>query len=101
MATARVTFIPNPLLEAEWNRSEYAAGMLIGIGEKVKEAAQANAPVLTGALRDSIEYELSEDESGRPMVTIGTSIRYGGFVEFGTSVTPAQPYLRPALDEAV
>ena len=51
------------------------------------------APVLTGNLRDSITYNVSEEE-GR----IGTNVEYAEFVEMGTKKMSAQPYLRPALD---
>jgi HK97 gp10 family phage protein len=54
-------------------------------------------PVDTGALRDSIEL-LVEGIATVATAWVGTRIRYGGYVEYGTSNTPAQPYLRPALD---
>lgn len=98
----QVTFIPNPLLEQEWNRSEAAYGMMTGIGERILGLAVSFAPVDTGDLARSIEMALGADGAGHPEVAVGTNIRYGGFVEFGTSIpTPEQPYLRPALDEAI
>lgn len=98
----QVQFIPNPLLEEEWNRSEMAAGMMLGIGERIRSIAMTLAPVLTGDLARSIEMAISEAPNGSPMVEVGSRLRYAGFVEFGTSIpTPEQPYLRPALDEVV
>jgi HK97 gp10 family phage protein len=88
-------------LEAEWNSSPEAAVMMLSVGERVKAAAAAMAPVQTGALKSSIYYELDETGGGDLMVQIGTNIRYGGFVEFGTHKMAAQPYLRPALDEVI
>lgn len=74
---------------------------MLSIGERILMLAVANAPVLTGELARSIEMSLGEDEMGHPEVIVGTSIRYGGFVEYGTSKMAAEPYLRPALEEAV
>ena len=101
VAVASVQFIPNPALQAEWNASPEAEVMMLGIGARVKTAAQANAPVDTGALRASIYYDTGESDYGNAMVVIGTTIRYGGFVEYGTYKMAAQPYLRPALDEVI
>jgi HK97 gp10 family phage protein len=61
------------------------------LGNEVEVTAQAAAPVDTGALRDSIVYSDG-------VVSVG--VDYAGFVEYGTSDTPAQPYLRPAADTA-
>lgn len=53
------------------------------------------APVLTGNLRDSIEAVPggfisidARNEQGQ---------NYASFVEFGTEVAPAQPFVRPAV----
>jgi len=60
----------------------------------VEEYAQANVPVRSGRLRDSIHVE-EDDEGG---VLVGSDVEYALYVEEGTSDTPAEPYLRPALD---
>lgn len=96
-----MTFIPNPVLEAEWHASAEAYAMMTGIGERILSIATAIAPVDTGTLARSIEMFVGEDGSGHLEVMVGSSLRYAGFVEFGTSRTPAQPYLRPALDQVV
>ena len=58
----------------------------------MRDLARANAPVgPTGDLLESIEA--GDDR-------VEATIRYAGFVEFGTNDTPAQPYMRPAADEA-
>lgn len=54
--------------------------------------AAANAPVLTGALRDSIRAE--REGSGEWVVIVG--VDYGLYVEFGTMYMAAQPFLIPA-----
>lgn len=100
MATT-VTFIPNPFLEAEWQSSVEAYGMMEGIGERILNTAVALAPFDTGTLARSIEMFVGEDVYGRLEVMVGSSLRYAGFVEYGTAITPAQPYLRPALDSVV
>jgi len=71
------------------------AGIVASGAAEVEQAAKARAPVLTGALRDSIHTE-TDSEGAR----VGTSIPYAAPVEFGTSDTPAQPFLRPAADQA-
>lgn len=64
---------------------------------QVAAAAQARAPVRTGALRDSIT-PVPDPESGFARVT--AQAPHAGYVEFGTSDTPAQPFLRPAADSS-
>jgi HK97 gp10 family phage protein len=54
--------------------------------------AAANAPVLTGVLRDSIRAERTGD--GEWVVIVGAP--YGVHVEFGTMYMSAQPFLIPA-----
>jgi len=94
---AQVTFIPNLLVGKQWERSPEAMRCVAEQGAKVENAAKAIVPVDTGALRDSIEL-LVEGIATVATAWVGTTIRYGGYVEYGTSNTPAQPYLRPALD---
>lgn len=57
------------------------------------DAARSHAPSRTGALRASIRV----DHYGH-RGTFGSGIYYARHVEFGTSDTPTQPYLRPAID---
>lgn len=58
--------------------------------------AQANCPVDTGVLRESGHLEMKADD-----VLIVFDAFYASYVEFGTSNPnyPAQPFLRPSLDE--
>lgn len=78
--------------------------------------------VNTGRLRGSITWALSEgvrqgdiigksaqkgDEVGRPdreakriIAVIGTNVKYGPALEFGTRKMAARPFLRPALEKA-
>ncbi|MHB1910223.1 MAG: HK97-gp10 family putative phage morphogenesis protein [Nitrososphaerales archaeon] len=70
--------------------------MLQTVGEKAAGAAQSNAPVRTGFLQASIQMIQTDDGC---YVTAGAG--YAGFVEFGTRKMSAQPFLRPAIEEAI
>ena len=48
----------------------------------------------TGTLKRSIRSELSFD---RLTGTVGPTVHYGGYVEWGTRFMSAQPYLKPAF----
>lgn len=61
------------------------------VAVEVAETARSLVPVDTGTLRDSIQ----EHAEG-----VSVTAPYAGFVEYGTAYVPAQPYLRPAADEA-
>jgi HK97 gp10 family phage protein len=63
--------------------------------ERMGDEAQANAPVLTGALRASREDFDDGDEHG-----VAFTARYAAYVEFGTSDTRPQPFMWPAADRA-
>lgn len=79
--------------------ARFAKGMVIGdeavvvtsdvTAQDVADLARAYVPVDTGRLRDSITAE-----PGR----VYSDVEYAGFVEYGTSDTPAEPYMRPAAD---
>jgi HK97 gp10 family phage protein len=64
-------------------------------GRAVAQRAQSDAPVDTGALARSIKAEATGKE-----ITVTATARYAAFQEYGTSTTPASPYLRPALEAA-
>lgn len=69
-------------------------GMEAGI-----ESARRLVPVDTGNLQNSIDVIDEPHEDGADVVgTYGTSVEYALHVEFGTSVGPEQPYLRPSVD---
>ena len=86
-------------------------------GEMIQQAARRLCPVATGALRDSIFVEVQQLEK-TARASVGPTMHYSGYVEFGTGIRgasspgagqgpysptwpgmPAQPYMRPALDE--
>lgn len=73
---------------------------LARVGLRVQNAARSFCPVDTGRLRSSIQYVPGRDALG-PFFDVGTNVEYAPFVEYGTSRTRAQPFLRPALAQAV
>jgi HK97 gp10 family phage protein len=62
----------------------------------IEADAKLRAPVDTGFMRNSIQTQVTGEMSAE--VTVGAE--YGAFVELGTSRTPAQPFLTPAVDAA-
>lgn len=70
---------------------------LTKIGMTATAYAKLKCPVDTGRLRASLHFEVtSEDE-----VTIGTDVKYGKYVEFGTHKQRSQPYLAPAVKDHI
>lgn len=63
--------------------------------QRTQRDARRFAPVLTGALREGITVEDAGLEA-----TIVSTVRYAGYVEYGTSDTAPQPYMRPAAELA-
>lgn len=70
------------------------------IGLQVENYAKANAPVDTGALRNSITSQVLD---GNKAVEIGSNIEYAPYQELGTSKTEAcnggRGFLRPAIED--
>lgn len=66
---------------------------------KVDRGAKRRCPVDTGRLRASIANEIGQDDRGL-VGRVGTNVEYAPHVEYGTSRMNAQPFLRPALDDA-
>lgn len=65
---------------------------------QVERRAKRMCPVDTGRLRASITHALEGKGAGKNLSAIvGTNVDYAVFVEFGTSRTPAQSFLRSAL----
>lgn len=65
--------------------------------EETRDDMKRGAPFDTGELRDSITAEFDAKKiQGRAVATS----RHAGFVEHGTSDTPAQPFAEPAAFRA-
>lgn len=71
---------------------------MVQAGLNIEKEAKRRVPVDTGNLRASIA---SETETDRNTITshTGTNVEYSDDVEYGTSSSEAQPYLRPAMDK--
>jgi HK97 gp10 family phage protein len=99
MPASTFTYTPNPSLRQDVARSTEVRDELGVRGEAVAARAQALAPRDTGALAASISSSLDLAGVLGWEATIEAAVRYAVFVEYGTSDTPAQPFLRPAGDE--
>lgn len=70
---------------------------------RVYKGHQASAPgeppaVRTGTLRRSIQIDLSGLSNKRnPSVRVGTNLAYARYLEFGTRIMAARPFMRPSL----
>lgn len=68
---------------------------LEAVGLQAEGYAKRLCPVDTGNLRNSITHETN---AGALEEYIGTNVEYAKYVEYGTSKTKAQPYLKPAAN---
>jgi HK97 gp10 family phage protein len=76
-------------------------------GDILLEGMDRRVPKLTGNLQSHLERSESERDGNFHSVTVGLgadtdaeTLRYGGAQEFGWGPDhPAQPYIRPAIDE--
>ena len=75
-------------------KNEATLAILNMIGNNAVQNARTYVPVDTGALRDSIGYEISDRS-----VILYADRPYAAYVELGTSNEnyPVQPYLQPAV----
>ena len=82
-----------------------AADAVLAAGNSLLTDMQALVPVDTGNLRDKLRVAGPNRDGNYVFATIGLSsqvdaetARYGTVQEYGSAHTPAQPYIRPALD---
>lgn len=97
-------------------KEKLASSMAVAGGTILRDEAKQNCPVMTGLLRESI-YLARKDASNEAQIVYSVSWNsktapHGHLIEFGhwhvqggkggerTSWTPAQPFLRPAFDQA-
>jgi len=62
-------------------------------GENVKKTGNEHPQIKTGNLLGSITHEVGDGE-----VVIGTNVKYGKYLEHGTSRMPPYPWLFPAVE---
>jgi len=62
---------------------------------KVETLAKDAVPVKTGRLKSSIAID--ESDIARLVARVGTDVKYAPYVELGTKVMGARPYLYPAF----
>jgi HK97 gp10 family phage protein len=60
----------------------------------IEREAKQRAPIKTGFLRNSITTERQSETEA----VVNVSAEYGSYVEHGTRFTPAQPFIRPAVE---
>lgn len=95
-----IRFDPDPNLESELARATEIHAYLEELAAAAAETARQLAPYRTGALRDSIDYEVTSEGSGQIARVIVGDWK-ANLVEYGTSRHPARPYLRPAIEAEV
>ena len=66
------------------------------LGQQIEDSARSLVPVDTGRLRNSLHHEVK----GFTLRVGSRDVEYSMYVEYGTSRSPAQPYLRPAIEQA-
>ena len=59
-------------------------------GSRLADKVSSAAPVDTGELRDSVDYDVDSDKLE---LTIGAKAKHAPAIELGTSKAPAQPFL--------
>ncbi len=75
------------------------AEVVADFGDKVALTAQDIAPRRSGVLAASISSETIRTGGGTvAKAIIGSNVKHGKYVEWGTSKMAPEPYLSPALD---
>lgn len=91
--TVRVVFNRLPALAREYD--DVVERELERAAFATEAAAKRLAPVDTGNLKNSIITRQDSDDQW----TVTSAAEYSIYQEYGTDVMPAQPYMRPAVDE--
>lgn len=88
-----VTIVFDFLPEIAAGMTAKAAAAVAKAAHDIEAGAKAEAPIDTGALRNSIQA----NPEGALAWVIAVGIEYGIYQEFGTSKMPAHPFLIPAF----
>ena len=73
---------------------------LNAVGQLIVATAKAIVPVRTGFLQSRITYVVNHVGTTMVCTVFVDDVPYAAFIEFGTWKMSAQPYIRPAVDEA-
>lgn len=92
----KTEFVPNKNLEAALSKKFTAA--LSNAGEVLLSQVKRNAPVDTGALKNSLKIDKSKIDSHE--IEIEAGVDYSKFVEYGVMNQAANPFMRSALVES-
>jgi HK97 gp10 family phage protein len=99
MVRISVEIKSNRLRELAARAPKVAAGVIRATVGEIEADARQRVPVDTGALRDSIQGRVINQQAGE-VVAGGGAVDYAGYVEEGTVKMPARPYMHPAADAA-
>jgi len=80
--------------------SDAAQEVFQGVGDPIASTAQAIAPKRTGRLAAGIHAQAYMRDGVPAVIVACDDVPYAADVEFGTHKDRAQPFLRPAADEA-
>lgn len=69
---------------------------LEAVGLQAEGYAKRYAPVDTGRLRNSITHTTDDDSA-----YVGTNVEYAPYVEYGTSKTKQQAFIKPAVQNHI
>lgn len=95
-----IRFEPDPNLESELAREIETRAVLESLASAAAATARQLVPVRSGALRDSIDSEVTTEPTGLVGRVIVGDWK-ANLVEYGTRLHPARPYLRPAIEAEV
>lgn len=86
--------------QLEANAQRHMTAAIKSAALLVQNDAKEKSPYKTGNLKSSIHIEM-EGSGDETIANVGTNVVYAATQEFGDDSRniPAQPYLRPALDE--
>jgi HK97 gp10 family phage protein len=87
----------NHASEVERQIAEQLHAAILQAMQAGAEVARQEAPVKTGALRDSITVEDNGIEGG---VSLGAGVEYAIFQELGTRHIAPHPFVAPGMQEA-
>lgn len=89
----KATVTVRSYIDTEKLVANFSKEMIDDIRKKIKKRSKQLVPVRTGKLKRSIRLIQK--------YTVGTTVRYAGYVEGGTKFMRARPYMQPAIDDVM